>query len=74
MADEKLRSERSLALFAVAFLALNFPILSLFGQESSLFGVPTLYVYLFVLWALLIFLSFISLWQRKTDPGGGEDR
>lgn len=73
MADEKLRSERSVGLFAIAFLALNFPILSLFGRGSALFDVPVLYIYLFVLWALLILLSCVSLRQRKPDRAGGED-
>jgi hypothetical protein len=73
MADERLRSERSVGLFAVGFLALNFPILSLFEQQTVLFGVPALYLYLFVLWTVLISLSFASLRQRKTDARGAQD-
>lgn len=71
--DERLRGERSVCLFALAFLALNFPILSIFEQDAALFGVPALYAYLFVLWAVLIILAFASLWQRKTGPRGGEE-
>lgn len=73
MADERLRGERSVCLFAVALLALNFPILSIFDQDAVLFGVPALYAYLFALWALLIILAFASLWQRQTGPRGGEE-
>jgi hypothetical protein len=32
----------------------NFPILALFNVPESLFGVPVLYAYIFLAWALLI--------------------
>ncbi len=67
MADERLRGERSVGLFAVGILALNFPILSLFGGGGVVFGIPVLFVYLFLFWLVLIVLTYASLRQRK--PG-----
>jgi hypothetical protein len=32
----------------------NYPILSLFNQAGSLFGIPLLYVYIFAAWAGVI--------------------
>ncbi len=77
MDEERLRSERSLALFALAFIALNFPILSLFDRGAVFFGVPAFYLYLFASWAMLILLTFASLRKRDVDPGdpgSGEEK
>lgn len=35
-------------------LALNYPLLSLFDRNVSVFGIPLPFVYLFVVWTLLI--------------------
>ena len=37
-----------------SLLLLNYPILSLFDRPLSLFGLPLLHVYLFVVWLALI--------------------
>ena len=49
-----LTGQRLLALFLIACLLLNFPLLSLFSTEGMIWGIPLLYVYLFLAWALLI--------------------
>lgn len=45
-------------LFFIALLMLNFPILRIFGEEKSLFGIPILYLYLFFTWLVIIFMIF----------------
>lgn len=54
-----LTGQRLLALFLIACLLLNFPLLSLFSTEGMIWGIPLLYVYLFLAWALLI--AFMAL-------------
>jgi len=54
MARPSLTVERLLALFAAGWLMLNYPLLALFGRLGSVAGIPALYLYLFVAWALLI--------------------
>lgn len=51
------RAERLIALFAVAFLLFNYPLLSLFAGDAVVLGVPVLYLYLFVAWATVIALT-----------------
>ncbi|MDN3517622.1 hypothetical protein QWY84_08380 [Aquisalimonas lutea] len=51
------RAERLVALFAVAFLLLNYPLLSLFAGDALAFGIPVLYLYLFLAWAGVIALT-----------------
>jgi hypothetical protein len=61
-----LSAQRQLALFAAGWLLLNFPLLSVFDRETTLFGLPLLPAALFVMWALLIgVLAFLS--ERDDD-------
>lgn len=56
MARPEAKGERSLGLFALGLLILNPPLLSIFSVETSFFGLPLLYLYLFGVWAMLIVL------------------
>ena len=47
-------TEWSVAAFLIGFMAFSPPILAIFGAEVMVFGLPLLYLYLFVTWALLI--------------------
>jgi hypothetical protein len=55
--SDSLRSQRLLALFAIGWLLLNFPLLTLWDQGASLAGVPLLPAALFIGWAVLIGLA-----------------
>lgn len=59
------RSERLVALFVLAALLFNYPILSLFAGDSLVFGLPLLYVYLFVAWGVVIGLTGWILRRRR---------
>jgi len=49
-----LTAQRLLALFALGWLLLNFPLLELWDRDFSVFGIPLLPAALFIGWALLI--------------------
>lgn len=49
-----LTGQRLLALFLIGCLLLNFPMLALFSTDSMVWGIPLLYVYIFLCWALVI--------------------
>jgi len=51
-----LASERAVALFLLAVLAFSPFVLSIFNVPAFLFGIPLLYVYLFLAWAAVIAL------------------
>lgn len=48
------RGQRLIALAGLGGLLLNYPLLSLFNTTRTIGGLPLLYAYLFVVWALLI--------------------
>ncbi len=50
----------------LVFILLNFPILGLFGKPYFLFGIPLVYLYIFVVWiGLIIFLSYMMQDKSK---------
>jgi hypothetical protein len=58
--------QRLIALFLLACLLFNYPLLYLFNTDYRLFGIPLLYVYMFAAWALLIALTALVL-ERASD-------
>lgn len=69
-----------LLLALCALLALNYPWLSLFSQETLVFGFPLMHVYLFALWiSIILVIRFLSeggarapdskRTQRQVDSG-----
>jgi hypothetical protein len=51
---EGLTAQRLLALFALGWLLLNFPLLALWDRDVVVFGIPLLPLAIFAAWALLI--------------------
>ena len=59
--------QRLLVLFVFGILALNYPLLALFSKTVLWFGIPLLYLYLFVFWVVfIIFIAFVA--ERKKMP------
>ena len=53
-----------MALFLLGALLLTPPLLIVFNQPTRVFGVPALYLYLFVVWAVLIALVALAVERR----------
>jgi hypothetical protein len=56
MSNLESKGQRFVALCMLGMLLFNYPILTLFNVPGTLFGVPVLYAYLFIAWAVLIAL------------------
>lgn len=64
--------EQKLIFISLLFLILfNFPILSIFNLEGSINGIPTLYMYVFLVWILFIAVIFSVL--RKEGKESKKD-
>ena len=70
MQAQSRRRELLIALFLLAVLLLTPPLLIVFNQATRLLGVPLLYLYLFVVWAVLIALVALTVERRDAadDP------
>jgi hypothetical protein len=65
------RRDRLIGLFIAGAVLLNPPILNLFG--GTLGGWPVLYVYLFIIWALLIAgVAVVMRGRTEADERRGE--
>ena len=59
------RNERFVVLVLIGALALNYPLLSIFADGGLLFGIPILYLYLFVFW--VGFIALVALIMEARD-------
>jgi len=67
MTPVKRKIQRLLVLFVFGVFALNYPLLALFSKTVLWFGIPLLYLYLFVFWGLFIIcIAFVA--ERKKMP------
>ena len=62
MDTEKQKNSRLIVFFFVGTILFNYPILSLFSDEKKeIFGIPLLFAFVFITWAVLIGLTFITV-------------
>jgi len=59
------RNSKLIGIFLLFALLLNFPIIGIFSKNGKLFNIPSLYLYLFATWALLIVLLFLLSKSKK---------
>lgn len=64
MKKRSLTGERLFALFLIGAVLFNYPVLALFSQNGRLFGIPILYLFIFISWGALIGLATFLV-QRK---------
>jgi hypothetical protein len=61
MSELTIRGHRFVAVCMLGIVLFNYPVLALFNVTSTIFGVPLLYAYIFIAWALLIgMLAFVA--------------
>ena len=65
MQESEAKGQRLIALFIFGCLLFNYPVLSLFNLPADVFGVPVLYAYIFVAWALLVALMALAVESRR---------
>lgn len=58
------KTQRLAALFVLGGVLFNYPLLALFNHPLLLGGVPLLYVYVFVAWAVLIGLLILVVEKK----------
>jgi hypothetical protein len=78
MSVTKRQGERLIGLLLIGLIAINYPILALFCKSVLWFGIPALYLYLFVFWALFIGLAAAVMEKERSSrpdlrqPEGGD--
>jgi hypothetical protein len=67
MSVTKRQGERLTGLLLIGLIAINYPLLALFSKYVLWFGIPALYLYLFVFWALFIGLAAAVIEKRASS-------
>ena len=67
MTPDSLKGKRLVGLFIVGLIFFNYPILSLFNLNKIIFGIPILYVYVFMVWFFLILLIVFITIVKSSD-------
>lgn len=62
-------SEGIVVLFIAAWLALNYPLLAIFDRAALLFGIPVLFLYLFIIWLVIIISKMLLTSRAEPDVG-----
>ena len=62
------KNKRLVGLFLLGAIFFNYPLISLFNHKSYVLGFPTLYLYIFSLWLLMI-VSMIVITTRRITLG-----
>lgn len=62
--------ERLVGVALAGAVALNYPLLYLFSGAGTVFGIPSLYLYLFLVWAALIGLM-AAIMRRRSGADRG---
>lgn len=64
MGEFDVRGQRLVALCLLGLLLFNYPLLAVFNVRGTLFGIPVLYAYFFIAWAVLIALMALVIERR----------
>ena len=64
MEEFDVRGQRLAALCLLGFLLFSYPLLAVFNVQTTLFGIPVLYVYFFAVWGALIALMALVIERR----------
>ncbi|MEI6987661.1 MAG: hypothetical protein WCK65_16220 [Rhodospirillaceae bacterium] len=67
------RNDRLIALFLLGGVFFSPLLLRVFGNATTVFGCPVLFVYVFAAWAVLVLLTALAL-ERRTDEKNQQDR
>lgn len=63
----KKQRERLTGLLLTGLIAMNYPFAALFEKIKLWFGIPALYLYLYVVWALFILLTAAIIENRNSS-------
>ena len=59
------KSQRLVGIFLLGVLLFNYPLLALFNRSAEVFGIPTLYTYVFGAWTLVIALLALVIERSR---------
>ncbi|MEN8262170.1 MAG: hypothetical protein ABFR82_01765 [Nitrospirota bacterium] len=74
MSVTKRQRERLAGLLLLGLIAINYPLMALFSKTVLWFGIPALYLYLFVFWAVFIGLAAAIMEKREPSESNSKHK
>jgi hypothetical protein len=69
MITNVLMTWRLIGIYILGCVLMSYPVMTIFNVEIMLFGIPLLYLYIFVSWLAIVLLLFLVSWKHKRrDP------
>lgn len=68
---DKIKKQRFAALAALLLVLFSYPLLSIADKDKMLAGIPVLYLYIFLAWAIGIYLLYRAA-EKSNDKKSGE--
>lgn len=68
------RNDRLIALFLLGVVAFTPPLLRVFGSTVTVFGWPLLFIYIFLIWAVVVVLIAVDVESRNEDNKRRSDK
>lgn len=62
---DRSKGQQLMVLFLLGCLLFNYPVLLLFSRDGLVWGIPILYVFVFLSWAALVGLMALIIEVRK---------
>ena len=72
MGSQKQKNVKMIILFISGFVFFNFPLMSIFSKNKTILSVPVLYTFIYILWLILIIITFLIIKLRPADSSGEE--
>lgn len=70
MSSPDKKAEKLVFIFILGFILFHYPVLSLLNLKITIWGIPLLFLYLFLVWALLIISLAILMefgWKKPSN-------
>jgi len=68
---DRIKKQRFAALAALLLVLFSYPLLSIADKNKMLSGIPVLYLYIFLAWAIGIYLLYRAA-EKNNDKKSGE--
>jgi hypothetical protein len=64
--QHKTNNQKSIFLSILLTVLLSYPFISVANKAQLLFGIPMLYLYIFIVWIIIIIILFLIVEKKQT--------
>ncbi len=73
MNDSDLTGQRAIAIFLLAGVAFSPVFLAIFSEQRGIFGIPALFLYLFLAWGVVVLAIAVNVFRTGNKVRGDQE-